>query len=89
MGNLQKDENDLHKYLDSGQMVLFDLFPFNTGMSMIAERFHDDRQRSWAMGFAMGGLALGILGELIGFTLDLYSYVTSKSYKFGWVHFNK
>ena len=35
---------------------------------MIAERFHDDFERSWAMGFAMGGLALGILGELIGFT---------------------
>ena len=32
---------------------------------MIAERFHDDKERSWAMGFAMGGMALGILGELI------------------------
>lgn len=31
------------------------------GMSMIAERYHDDKERSRAMGFAMGGLALGIL----------------------------
>ena len=30
---------------------------------MIAERYHDDKERSRAMGFAMGGLALGILGE--------------------------
>ena len=34
-----------------------------SGMSMIAERYHDDKERSRAMGFAMGGLALGILGE--------------------------
>ena len=39
---------------------------------MIAERFHDDRERSWAMGFAMGGLALGILGELIEYSHHIF-----------------
>ena len=32
-------------------------------MSMIAERYHEDKARSRAMGFAMGGLAMGILGK--------------------------
>lgn len=34
-----------------------------TGMGMLAERYPDDRERGNAMGIALGGLALGVLGR--------------------------
>ena len=33
------------------------------GMGMLADRYTDDRERGNAMGIALGGLALGVLGE--------------------------
>ena len=32
---------------------------------MLAERYPDDRERGNAMGIALGGLALGVLGNYI------------------------
>jgi MFS family permease len=40
-----------------GQVNLFE----HKGMGMLAERFPDDKERGNAMGFALGGLALGVL----------------------------
>lgn len=34
---------------------------------MLAERYPDDRERGNAMGIALGGLAMGVLGKLIHF----------------------
>lgn len=34
------------------------------GMSIVAERYPDDRGRSKAMGIALGGAAVGILGTI-------------------------
>ena len=34
-------------------------------MSIVAEKYPDDRQRSRAMGIAMGGAATGVLGNVI------------------------
>lgn len=37
-------------------------FKLNTiGMGMLADRYPDDEERGNAMGFALGGLALGVL----------------------------
>lgn len=36
---------------------------FPAGMGMLADRFPDDRERGNAMGIALGGLALGVLGK--------------------------
>jgi len=36
---------------------------FLTGMGMLADRYPDDRERGNAMGIALGGLALGVLGK--------------------------
>jgi hypothetical protein len=36
-------------------------------MGMLAERYPDDRERGNAMGIALGGLAMGVLGKLIHF----------------------
>ena len=33
------------------------------GMGMLADRYTDDRERGNAMGIALGGLALGVLGK--------------------------
>ena len=33
------------------------------GMGMLAERYPDDRERGNAMGIALGGLAMGVLGK--------------------------
>ena len=35
-----------------------------SGMGMLADRYPDDRERGNAMGIALGGLALGVLGML-------------------------
>jgi len=32
-------------------------------MGMLADRYTDDRERGNAMGIALGGLALGVLGK--------------------------
>ena len=42
-------------------------------MGMLAERFPDDRERGNAMGIALGGLALGVLGK-IPFTPDSVNF---------------
>jgi len=36
---------------------------FYLGMGMLADRYTDDRERGNAMGIALGGLALGVLGK--------------------------
>ena len=33
------------------------------GMTVLAQTYHDDEDRSKAMGFALGGVALGVLGK--------------------------
>jgi len=35
------------------------------GMGMLADRYTDDRERGNAMGIALGGLALGVLGKQV------------------------
>ena len=40
-----------------------------TGMGMLADRYTDDRERGNAMGIALGGLALGVLGR---FSIDTH-----------------
>ena len=32
-------------------------------MTVLAQTFHEDEERSKAMGFALGGVALGVLGK--------------------------
>jgi hypothetical protein len=39
-------------------------------MGMLADRYTDDRERGNAMGIALGGLALGVLGELLRFIVQ-------------------
>ena len=34
------------------------------GLGMLAERYPDDEERGKAMGTALGGLALGVLGKI-------------------------
>ena len=34
-------------------------------MGMLADRYTDDRERGNAMGIALGGLALGVLGNYV------------------------
>ena len=47
-------------------MVNKDVYIYNTvGMGMLADRYTDDRERGNAMGIALGGLALGVLGKLV------------------------
>ena len=41
----------------------------HSGMGMLADRYTDDRERGNAMAIALGGLALGVLGESLMFTL--------------------
>jgi len=43
---------------------------------MLADRYTDDRERGNAMGIALGGLALGVLGEQIQQNA-LFKYVFS------------
>ena len=52
------------------------LFPDLTGMGMLADRYPDDRERGNAMGIALGGLALGVLG--MTFFLFLLSTLLNK-----------
>ena len=35
------------------------------GLGMLADRYPDDQERGNAMGVALGGLALGVLGRLL------------------------
>lgn len=41
--------------------IVFIILQFS-GMGMLADRYPDDRERGNAMGIALGGLALGVLG---------------------------
>lgn len=43
-----------------------------TGMGMLADRYTDDRERGNAMGIALGGLALGVLGQSPRLNPQLY-----------------
>ena len=36
---------------------------FNIGLGMLADRYPDDIERGNAMGIALGGLAMGVLGK--------------------------
>lgn len=41
---------------------IFDIIGgYFVGMSMLADKYPDDKERSRAMGIALGGLALGVL----------------------------
>ena len=35
------------------------------GLGMLADRYPDDEERGKAMGTALGGLALGVLGKIV------------------------
>lgn len=39
------------------------LIPFVTGMTVLAQTYREDEARSKAMGIALGGVALGVLGR--------------------------
>ena len=49
-------------------------FRDSTGMGMLADRYPDDRERGNAMGIALGGLALGVLG-ITSFLYKVIYYV--------------
>lgn len=44
-------------------------------MSMIAEQYQDDKDRSKVLGMILGGIALGVLGESLN---DKYEHQTSR-----------
>jgi hypothetical protein len=41
---------------------------------MLADRYQDDNERGKALGIALGGLALGVLGILIIYFILFYFY---------------
>jgi len=43
-------------------------------MGMLADRYTDDRERGNAMGIALGGLALGVLGKHVFVTDQTRNY---------------
>ena len=57
--------------LNMAEMIVF---LYSTGMGMLADRYPDDRERGNAMGIALGGLALGVLG-ITSFLYNVTCYV--------------
>ena len=63
------------------QYIVLDIFSiycvgYFPGMGMLAQQYPDDRERGNAMGIALGGLALGVLGLLWIFTSLWYTILT-------------
>ena len=57
-----------HSYLTHQNVDIFHFSLFcisSLGMSIVASKYPDDRARSGAMGVAMGGAALGVLGKRV------------------------
>eukprot|EP00079_Xenopus_tropicalis_P034225 XP_017947996.1 PREDICTED: synaptic vesicular amine transporter-like [Xenopus tropicalis] len=40
-----------------------------SGMAILANKYTDDKERGEAMGIALGGVALGLVGKSMAFTL--------------------
>ena len=48
---------------------------FFLGMGMLADKYPDDAERGKAMGVALGGLAIGVLGKLISPSFILLCFI--------------
>lgn len=51
------------------------------GMGMLAHRYHDDNERGAAVGFALSGLAFGVLGIIVLGFLAYFFFIVLKQFR--------